>query len=149
MITHDFSRPIPPGTVRISVITDGETYVTDFAAAALAETLRAFQDFAGLDAGSTSCKAVAADARENGDAYMICVAALWLFLRMSDEQQAGSGAMNRDRINAIVRTGGSAMLAVNTETRSGEWDFRLHQLPSRPAMVRPYRAVDRDRRGWR
>jgi hypothetical protein len=29
MIKHDFSRPIPPGTVRISVIHSGDGYTVD------------------------------------------------------------------------------------------------------------------------
>jgi hypothetical protein len=30
MITHDFAAPIPPGTLRISVIADDERYAADF-----------------------------------------------------------------------------------------------------------------------
>jgi hypothetical protein len=148
--THSFTAPTVPGTLRISVITDGEIYVTDLPAAKLADTLKAFADFAGLDTASTNCRAVATEAAEVGDAYLICVAALWLFLNMAEEQQAGNAALNRQRLNAIVGAGGCAMLTVTTETRSGEWDFRLFQLPSRPAVVRPYRATSRDiRRRWR
>jgi hypothetical protein len=147
--THNFTAPTVSGSLRISVITDGETFVTDLPAAKLADTLRAFENFAGLDETSDNCKAVATDAREVGDSYLICVAALWLFLRMSDEQ-AGTGEMNRARINAIVAAGGCAMLAVTTETKTGDWDFGLFQLPSRPAVVRPCRATSRDiRRRWR
>jgi hypothetical protein len=98
--THNFAATAAPGTLRISVLADGEVFVTDLAAAALAETLRAFQDFAGLDLSSGSCKAVVAEARDAGDAYLIGVAALWLFLSMSDEQQAG-----RRRFRIRVKSG--------------------------------------------
>src|SRR5688572_25518031 len=117
--THNFAAPTVPGTLRISVITDDETYVTDLPAAKLSDTLKAFRDFAGLDTGSASCAAVVEDAREVGDAYLIGVGALWLFLNMSEAETAGNGEMNRQRLNAIVSAGGCAMLTVTTETRSG------------------------------
>jgi hypothetical protein len=146
MTTHDFSAPALPGTLRISVIADGDTYVTDLPAAKLASTVRAFEEYAGPDLSADSCTEIATDAAENGDAYLVAVGALWLFLRMSDFQNA----MSRERLDAIVKAGGCAFLAVTTETRSGDWDFRLFELPSRPASIRPYRATQRDlRRRWR
>jgi hypothetical protein len=144
--THNFTAPTVSRTLRISVISDGQTFVTDLPAAKLTDTLRAFQDFAGLDTASKNCRAVAAEASEVGDAFIVCIAALWLFLSLAEEQQAGNSAMNRERLNAIVGSGGCAMLAVTTETRTGDWDFRLFQLPSRPASIRPHRAMQRDRR---
>src|SRR3954471_19915123 len=126
---------IPPGTLRISVTADGDTYGTDLPAAKLAETLRAFADFAGTDAGSESCKAVAAEASENGDEYLIAVAALWLFVR---EPGAGSAAMNRERVDAILKSGGAALLTVMVGKIGEDWKFRLCEMPSTLASLAPY-----------
>jgi hypothetical protein len=50
MITHDFSAPIPPGTLRISVIADDERYAADFPTNRLSAILEAFAERAGIDA---------------------------------------------------------------------------------------------------
>jgi hypothetical protein len=47
-ITHDFSRPIPPSTLRISVLWNGQIHATDLPTAKIENTIRAFEDFAGL-----------------------------------------------------------------------------------------------------
>jgi hypothetical protein len=77
MPTHDFRAPALPGTLRISVIADGDTYVTDFSAAKLDSTLRTFADFAGPDLSADSCTAVAAEAGENADAYLVGSRTSW------------------------------------------------------------------------
>jgi hypothetical protein len=146
MATHDFTAAISPGTLRISVLTDDETHVTDLPSTRLAEVLKAFEDFAGLDSSSTSCKAVAEEASEIGDAYMVGVAVLWLFLRLPEPEHT----MNRERLDTIIRAGGGAMLAVTTHSREEDWKFRLYAMPSRPAGVRPSRPTPRDlKRRWR
>jgi hypothetical protein len=147
MLCHDFSAPTPPGTLRISVLADGERYVLDLPAAKLDQTLRAFADFAGLDAGSGDCKAVAAEAAENGDAYMVAVAALWLFLR----QPGAEYVMDRERLTSILNAGDAALLAVTVDDRpGGDWRFMLYEKPHRPAFVAPYKTTARERRRrWR
>ena len=50
MITHDFSKPIPPGTLRISVIGDDQRYAADFPTNRLSAILEAFAEHAGIDA---------------------------------------------------------------------------------------------------
>ena len=42
MITHDISRPIPPGTVRISVIHSGDNFTLDLPSGQIGATLQAF-----------------------------------------------------------------------------------------------------------
>jgi hypothetical protein len=146
MTTHDFRAPVLPGTLRISVITDGDTYVTDLPAAKLASTLRAFEEYAGPDLSADSCTEIATDAAEDGDAYLVAVGALWLFMRMSDFQHA----MSRERMDTIVKAGGCAMLTVTADSRKGDWQFKLFELPSRPTVVAPYRTTQRDlRRRWK
>jgi hypothetical protein len=115
MPTHDFSAQVLPGTLRVSVISDGDTYVTDLSAAKLGSTLQAFEDFAGPDLSPDRCAAVAADADETGDAYLVGVASLWIFLRMSGFEHA----MSRERLDTIIKAGGCAMLTVTADSRDG------------------------------
>ena len=145
MTTHNFSAPALPGTLRISVITDGDTHVTDIPAAKLESTLRAFEEYAGPDLSADSCTEIATDAAEDGDDYLVAVGALWLFLRMSDFQNA----MSRERLDAIVKAGGCAMLAVNAESRKGDWQFKLYEMPRWPAASRPTNPDAQRWRRWR
>ena len=85
----------------------------------LADTLRTFQDFAGLDSGSANCRAVLTDAGQDGDVYLVGVAALWIFLRLQDSRHA----MSREQLHSIIKAGGGAMLTVNTATREGAGSF--------------------------
>jgi len=149
MITHEFSRPIPPGTLRISVLADAELYAADYPTDRLDETLKAFERHAGLDASvapaSQRCQETAAAAVEDGDAHLVTVGALSLFLR----QPGGRGEMNGDLLTAMVRDHGACMLTVTVTERAG-WDFRLFAMPRWPATVRPYSATRFDRRRrWR
>jgi hypothetical protein len=50
MITHDFAAPIPPGTLRISVIADDERYAADFPTNRLSAILEVLVEHAGIDA---------------------------------------------------------------------------------------------------
>ena len=132
------------GMLRVSVICDAETYVTDIPAANLDSALRAFEEYAGPDLSADSCAAVAAEADRDGDAYLVCVGALWLFLRTSDIEHV----MNRERMTTIVEAGGIAVLTVTT-AREGDWRFRLHEMPRWPASVRPTNPDGQRRRRWR
>ena len=142
MVTHDLSTPILPGTLRISVIADGNVYVTDLPSARLAGIIKAFSKSDDPDTGPAECKAAPADAN---DTYMLCVGALVLFLQMTDTDQSA----NRDRLRGIVGIGGCAILTVSTESDTGKWDFRLYEVPIRPASVRQSRMTQQERRRWR
>jgi hypothetical protein len=47
MVTHDFHCPIPPSTVRVSVILGGDSFTVDLPSAKLGATLQAFEDHSG------------------------------------------------------------------------------------------------------
>jgi hypothetical protein len=148
MITHAFNAPIAPGVLRVSVIADDELYAADFPTAKLAETLRTFEHYAGTDASvahtpqaTEACREKAAEAVEDGDAYLVTTAALWLFLK----QPGARHEMNWESLTAMIRENGACMLTVSVTQRSG-WDFRLFAMPRWPAVVAPYRATQRDRR---
>lgn len=141
MPTHDFTTPISPGTLRISVVADGNRYVTDLPSAKLAGTLKAF---AAVDAGAEECVAVTVDACDVDDAHLACVGALVLFLRMSDADQSE----NRERLRGIVGIGGCAILTVSTESEKGEWEFGLYEVPMRRPSAPSGRSTQRDR-PWR
>lgn len=149
--THVFSTPIPPGTLRISVLADDELYASDFPTDRLASTLKAFAEHAGLDTStmptsqaSQRCKEAAAAAVEDGDVHLVTVGALWLFLK----QPGGHGEMQGDLLAGLVRDHGACMLTV-TVTLAGVWDFRLFAMPRWPTIAH-YPAAQRDRRRrWR
>jgi hypothetical protein len=87
----------------------------------------------------------AAAARDDG-AHVVTAAALRLFLF----QHGAECEINTERLAEMITINGSALLtAVACET-TGAWTFRLFAMPRWPAVVRPYRATERDRRRrWR
>jgi len=93
MVTHDFHRPIPPSTVRVSVILGGDSYTVDLPSAQLGDTLQAFEDHCG-PLSTDRCMAVAAAAAGHDDAHVVTSAALWLFLFQPGDQ----GIMNAGRL---------------------------------------------------
>jgi hypothetical protein len=144
MITHDFSRPIPPGTVRISVIHSGECFTLDLPSDRIATTIQAFEDHAG-PMSVDRCMAVAAEAANDGDTHLVTAAAVWLWLFHPIE-----GALNTGRLGEMVASHGSALLTAMVCETTGEWTHRLYAMPRWPAAVRPYSATSRDRRRrWR
>jgi hypothetical protein len=154
MITHAFTKPIPPGTLRISVMADDERYVADFPTNRLAETLKAFSHHAGVDTfdepvpqAVQRSKETTAAAVQNGDAYLVAVGALWLFLK----QPGAEAEMHGETLTRMTAENGACLLAVtvNQKKRSG-WDFRLFAMPRWPASIPPQRTTARDtRRRWR
>jgi hypothetical protein len=145
MITHDFHRPIPPGTVRISVIHSGESFTIDLASDRLGDTLTACEDHAG-PLSADRCMAAAAAAAGDDDAHVVTSAALWLFLFSPGDESL----MNTGRLGEMIASNGSALLAAQACERSGEWSFRLFAMPRVPGTVLPYRRTKRDiRRRWR
>jgi hypothetical protein len=131
MITHDFHCPIPPSTVRVSVILGGDSFTVDLPSAKLGDTLQAFEDHCG-PLSTDRCAEVAA--------------ALWLFLF----QPGAECEINTDRLAEMIKANGSALLTAMACETTGEWTFKLFAMPRWPAVVAPYRATERDRRRrWR
>jgi hypothetical protein len=145
MVTHDFHRPIPPSTVRVSVILGGDSYTVDLPSAQLGDTLQAFEDHCG-PLSTDRCMAVAAAAAGHDDAHVVTSAALWLFLFQPGDQ----GIMNAGRLGEMIASNGSALLTATVCEQSGYWSFRLFAMPRWPGVVKPHRATKRDlRRPWR
>jgi hypothetical protein len=154
MLTHDFLAPIPPGTLRISVIADDERYAADFPTNRLSAILEAFAEHAGIDAFDEagqqavqrSRKTMAA-AVQDGDAYLVAVGALWLFLK----QPSAESEMHGDALTKMIAENGACLLAVTVNQRKGSgWDFRLFTMPRWPASIPSQRTTARDtRRQWR
>ena len=154
MITHEFAKPIPPGTLRISVIADDERYVADFPTNRLAQTLDAFAQHAGVDTfdepvpqAVQRSKETTAAAVQDGDAYLVAVGALWLFLK----QPGAESEMHGDALTRMIAENGACLLAVTVDQKKGGgWDFRLFGMPRWPASIPPHRTTARDtRRRWR
>jgi hypothetical protein len=85
MITHDFSTPIPPGTIRISVIWNDHLHTADMLTAKLPNAILAFEQFAGLvlsdanaDEVENAYMAAATVAAVVGDDHVVTTAALGL-----------------------------------------------------------------------
>jgi hypothetical protein len=143
MVTHDFHRPIPPSTVRVSVILGGDSFTMDLPSAKLGATLQAFEDHAG-PLSEDRCMAVVAAAARDDDGHVVTSAALWLFLFQPGEESE----INAERLAEMIRDDGSVLLTAMVCERSGAWTFQLFAMPRWPAMA-PYRATARDRRRWR
>jgi hypothetical protein len=142
MITHDFSRPIPPGTVRVSVIHSGECFTLDLPSAKIASTIQAFEDHSGPMSEGRSM-AVAVEAANDGDAILVTSAALWLFLF-----QPVDGEINAERLGEMMERNGSALLTAMACETTGAWTHKLYAMPRWPTGVSPHRATGRSRR-WR
>jgi hypothetical protein len=154
MVTHDFSAPIPPGTLRISVIADDERYAADFPTNRLSAILEAFAEHAGTDAFDEArqqavqrSRKTTAAAVQDGDAYLVAVGALWLFLK----QPGAESEMHGDALTKMIAENGACLLAVTVNQRKDSgWDFRLFVMPRWPASIPPQRTTARDtRRQWR
>jgi hypothetical protein len=145
MITHDFHRPIPPGTVRISVIHSGDSYTVDLASDRIGDTINAFEDHAG-PLTTERCMDVAAAAAGDDDAHVVTSAALWLFLFSPGNECV----MNAGRLGEMIASNGSAMLTAMVDEETGEWTFKLFAMPRWPTVIAPYQRTKRDlRRRWR
>ena len=90
MVTHDFSAPIPAGTLRISVICNDHLHRTDLLMVKVPDTIRAFEEFIGLilsaeDGRCTPeaakvCTEVTVSAAQTCDEFIVTTSALWRFL---------------------------------------------------------------------
>jgi hypothetical protein len=145
MITHNFYRPIPPGTVRISVTLGGDSYTVDLASSRLGDVVTAFE-YQNAPLTADRCMAVAAAAARDDDAHVVTSAALWLFLF----QPGDECVMNTGRLGEMIASNGSAMLTAVVCARSGAWTFRLFAMPRWPGSIKPHQATKRDlQRRWR
>jgi hypothetical protein len=144
MITHEFNRPIPPGTVRVSVIHSGESFTVDLASDRLGDAVTAFE-YQNAPLTADRCMTLAAEAAGDDDAHVVTSAALWLFLF----QPGDDCAMNAERLAEVIKANGSALLTAQVCERSGTWTHRLFAMPRWPTIA-PSRATQRDRRRrWR
>jgi hypothetical protein len=142
---HDFYRPIPPSTVRVSVILGGDSYTVDLPSDRLGDTLTAFE-YQNAPLTADRCMAVAVAAARDDDAHVVTSAALWLFLF----QPGDECVMNTGRLGEMIASNGSALLTAVVCARSSAWTFRLFAMPRWPAAVASHRATKRDlRRRWR
>jgi hypothetical protein len=127
MITHDFSAPILQGTLRISVIADDERYAADFPTNRLSSILEAFAEHAGIDAFDESGQQAEQRSRktttaavQDGDAYLVAVGALWLFLK----QPGAESEMHGETLTRMIAENGACLLAVTVNQKKGSgWDF--------------------------
>jgi hypothetical protein len=153
MITHDFSKPIPPGTLRISVIADDQRYAADFPTNRLSAILEAFAEHAGIDAFDEAgqqavqrSRKTTAAAVQDGNAYLVAVGALWLFLK----QPGAESEMHGETLTRMIAENGACLLTVTVgQENGGAWDFRLFAMPRWPTSLRPYKAARDTRRRWR
>jgi hypothetical protein len=139
MITHDFSTPIPPGTIRISVIWNDHLHTADMLTAKLPNAILAFEQFAGLvlsaanaDEVENAYMAAATVAAVVGDDHVVTTAALWRFLF-----DPAASAMNTERLSGILNANGSALLAATMDIPGAGWRFQLFAMPRWPVSVRP------------
>jgi hypothetical protein len=98
------------------------------------------------------CRLTCSAAVQDGDAYLVAVGALWLFLK----QPCAESEMHGAALTRMIAENGACLLTVTVNQRTdGVWDFRLFAMPRWPTTVRPYKATARDirardiRRRWR
>jgi hypothetical protein len=155
MLTHDYAAPIRPGTLRISVIADDERFAVDFSTGCLAGTLTAFAEYAGIDIFDNPTpqavqrsKEMVVAAMEDGDAYVVAVGALWLFLK----QPGAETEVHSDALTKMIAENGACLLAaaVNQQV-NGVWAFRLYAMPHWPAtrLLQGKTSEERQQRQWR
>jgi hypothetical protein len=141
MTTPD-AAPIPPATLRVSVIwPDGshDTHTVDIPTNKIVQTLRVLEDHVGLAVsisrtrkGAYACMAAALRAADDGHVRVVASAGLWLFLNHPDAGHATNG----QRLSDALDHDGSALLLAMVGRGGGGWTYRLHAMPRWPAVVR-------------
>jgi hypothetical protein len=106
MLTHDFRTPIPPGTLRISVIWNDHLHKTDLLMVRIPDTIKAFEEFIGVvlsaedgrctPEAAKACTEITVSAAQSGDESIVTTSALWRFLFDPAEY-----AMNTHRLVAL------------------------------------------------
>ena len=139
MVTHDFSAPIPAGTLRISVICNDHLHRTDLLMVKVPDTIRAFEEFIGIilsaeDGRCTPeaakvCTEVTVSAAQTCDEFIVTTSALWRFLFDPVEY-----AINTHRLGGMAQNNGSALLAASLDLPGDHWHFQLFAMPRWPAL---------------
>jgi hypothetical protein len=139
MLTHDFSTPIAPGTLRISVIWNDHLHRTDLLMVEIPDTIRAFEEFIefGLSAedgrctpeAAKACTEITVSAAQTCDEFIVATSALWRFLFDPVEY-----VMNTHRLGRMAQNNGSALLAASLDPRGDNWGFQLFAMPNWPAL---------------
>jgi hypothetical protein len=140
MIPHDVA-PIPPGTLRVTVVwPDGshDPCTVDIATDRIVRTLRALEDQVGsamtfprTRRAAYACIAAALRAADAGDTSTVTAAGLWLALNHPDIEYA----MNGQRLSDALEHNGSALLLAMVGRGGSRWTFRLHPMPRWPGIV--------------
>ena len=139
MLTHDFRTPIPPGTLRISVIWNDHLHKTDLLMVRIPDTIKAFEEFIGVvlsaedgrctPEAAKACTEVTVSAAQSGDESIVTTSALWRFLFDPAEY-----AMNTHRLGGMAQNNGSAFLAASLDLQGEHWQFQLFAMPRWPAL---------------
>ena len=151
MLTHDFRTPIPPGTLRISVIWNDHLHRTDLLMVRIPDTIMAFEEFIGIvlaaedgrctPEAAKACTEATVSAAQICDEFIVTTSALWRFLFDPVEY-----TMNTHRLGGMAQNNGSALLAASLDLQGEHWGFQLFAMPSWPA---PEKATDRSRQRCR
>jgi hypothetical protein len=139
MLTHDFRTPIPPGTLRISVIWNDHLHRTDLLMTKIPDTIKAFEEFIGIvlsaedgrctPEAAKACTEVTVSAAQSGDEATVTTSTLWRFLFDPAEY-----AMNTHRLGGMAQNNGSAFLAASLDLQGEHWRFHLFAMPRWPAL---------------
>jgi hypothetical protein len=139
MLTHDFRTPIPPGTLRISVIWNDHLHRTDLLMVRIPDTIMAFEEFIGIvlaaedgrctPEAAKACTEVTVSAAQSGDESIVTTSALWRFLFDPAEY-----VMNTHRLGGMAQNNGSAFLAASLDLQGEHWRFHLFAMPRWPAL---------------
>jgi hypothetical protein len=139
MLTHDFRTPIPPGTLRISVIWNDHLHRTDLLMVKIPDAIRTFEEFIGIvlaaedgrctPEAAKACTEVTVSAAQSGDESIVTTSALWRFLFDPAEY-----AMNTHRLGGMAQNNGSALLAASLDLQGEHWRFQLFAMPRWPAF---------------
>ena len=139
MLIHDFRTPIPPGTLRISVIWNDHLHRTDLLMVKIPDTITAFEEFIGIilwsedgrctPEAAKACTEVTVSAAQSGDESIVTTSALWRFLFDPAEY-----AMNTHRLGGTAQNNGSAFLAASLNLSGDHWQFQLFAMPRWPTL---------------
>ena len=147
MLTHDFRKPIPPGTLRISVIWNDHHHKTDLLMVKIPDTIMAFEEFIGIilsaedgrctPEAAKACTEVTVSAAQSGDESIVTTSALWRFLFDPAEY-----VMNTHRLGGMAQNNGSALLAASLDLQGSTGGFSCSLCPA----GRRFKATARGRR---
>jgi hypothetical protein len=139
MLTHDFRTPIPPGTLRVSVIWNDHLNKTDLLMVKIPDTIKAFEEVAGIilwaedgrctPEAAKACTELTVSAAQTRDEFIVATSALWRFLFDPVEY-----TINTHRLGRMAQNNGSALLAASLDLPGDHWQFQLFAMPRWPAL---------------